>query len=110
MHFTTLNWYPKTCELSNANSAPHRRKTRDVGWHDTRPSECHRTKRIAWLRDCGPFEPYSSGSPYSRVRRSSCALNATIMLADIRTAVKAGVSNIAFDASTPAASGLANTL
>jgi len=50
-------------------------------------------------------------STYSRARRNSCALMATMtVLADIRTAAKAGGSRMPCEASTPAAKGIATML
>ena len=50
-------------------------------------------------------------SRYRRARRSSCALIATItVLSDIRMAATAGDRRIPYRISTPAASGMANTL
>src|SRR5690606_10701376 len=55
--------------------------------------------------------PVAHTAPYSSVRRSSCAFNATMtVLSDISTAPTAGCSRIPLPARMPAASGIAMTL
>ncbi len=54
---------------------------------------------------------FTTGPSYSLARRSSCALIATMtVLADIRTAAKAGGRRMPCGARTPAASGIATML